>query len=152
MRDETKCNAMPYLLLALGILIGLYALYRFFVQADVAQVKSFFKTTAFTLLGLIILFFALTGRLPVALILLVFAVPFIWKHMRPRMKKPSAPSGSGPMTRAEALEILGLTEPVTEEALDEAYKRLMQKVHPDHQGSDWMAVKLNQARDLLQRP
>jgi hypothetical protein len=115
----------------------------------VAQVKSFFKTTAFVVLGLIILFLALTGRLPVALVLLALAVPFAWKHFRARRTQtPTAPS-SGPMTRAEALEILGLNEPVTEDQINEAYKRLMQKVHPDNQGSDWLAVKLNQARDLL---
>ena len=140
---------MPYLLLALGVLVGLYALYRFFVQADVPQIKSFFKTLAFGALGLIIVFLALTGRLPAALILLALAVPFAWKQLRPRLTQTTAATGSGRMTRTEALDILGLSEPVTEDQINEAYRRLMQKVHPDNQGSDWLAVKLNQARDLL---
>lgn len=139
---------MPYLILAIGVLTGLYTLYRFFMQADVRQVKALFMTFVFVFLALAILLMAVTGRLPAALALLVFLAPFAWKYFNgtaPQNEKPTSPA----IPRKEALEILGLTEPVTPDSVNESYKRLMQKVHPDNQGSDWMAVKLNQARDAL---
>ncbi len=62
---------------------------------------------------------------------------------------PSATGGGGPMTREEALSVLGLAAGASPEAVREAHRRLMARVHPDHGGSTWLAAKLNQARDLL---
>lgn len=59
------------------------------------------------------------------------------------------PKPSSTMTRQEALEILGLKEEATPDQIKEAYRRLMTKLHPDAGGSAYLAVKLNQAKDLL---
>ena len=53
------------------------------------------------------------------------------------------------MTQKEALKILGLKEDATREDIVHAYKRLMQKIHPDRGGSAYLAAKINQARELL---
>ena len=58
-------------------------------------------------------------------------------------------SGPGPMDRAEALSVLGLDATATDEDIRRAHRELMRKHHPDHGGSDWLAAKLNQAREVL---
>jgi hypothetical protein len=57
--------------------------------------------------------------------------------------------GDSTTTYEEALQILGLKEGASREQIITAHRRLMQKVHPDRGGSDWMAAKLNRAKELL---
>jgi hypothetical protein len=56
---------------------------------------------------------------------------------------------SGDMTVEEAYAILGLEPGADAEAVKEAHRRLMVKLHPDHGGSDYLATKINRARDVL---
>jgi hypothetical protein len=58
-----------------------------------------------------------------------------------------APSGT--MGRAEALAVLGLQEGATADDVRAAHRRLMKEFHPDHGGSDYLAAKINQAKDVL---
>lgn len=55
----------------------------------------------------------------------------------------------GNMTAAQAREILGVKAGATKEEIIKAHKRMMQKVHPDRGGSDYLAAQLNQAKDTL---
>ena len=61
----------------------------------------------------------------------------------------SALKSSGAMDRAEAYQILGLRPEASREEIQAAYRRLIQRVHPDHGGSSYLAARLNQARDVL---
>ena len=63
--------------------------------------------------------------------------------------EPAAEPRSGAMTRAEALEILGLAEGADEDAIRAAHRRLMRSAHPDQGGSAWLAARINAARDFL---
>jgi hypothetical protein len=73
-------------------------------------------------------------------------------HAAKTGEAPPAPPSSGRMSRAEAYEILGLSTGATREDIISAHRRLMQKVHPDRGGSDYLAVKINQARETLLAP
>lgn len=53
------------------------------------------------------------------------------------------------MSRAEALSVLGLEEGASRDTILDAYRNLMKRVHPDRGGSDYLAAKLNQAKDVL---
>ncbi len=53
------------------------------------------------------------------------------------------------MSADEACEILGVAPDATPADIESAYRRVMKSAHPDHGGSDWMAAKVNQAKDVL---
>lgn len=58
-------------------------------------------------------------------------------------------STTGAITIEEAYEILGLSPGADAEAIKAAHHRLMKQLHPDHGGTDYLAAKINRARDVL---
>ena len=67
-----------------------------------------------------------------------------WMVMR-AMKPASMP-------RTEAAKLLGLAPNASAEAVTEAHRRLIAKVHPDAGGSAELAARINEARDTLLKP
>jgi hypothetical protein len=53
------------------------------------------------------------------------------------------------MSAEEARAVLNVGPEATEDEIQAAYRRLMAKVHPDHEGSTWMAKKINEAKAVL---
>ncbi len=56
---------------------------------------------------------------------------------------------SDSISRAQALKILDLVEPVTDEQIKEAHRRLILANHPDRGGSTFLATQINKAKDVL---
>lgn len=59
------------------------------------------------------------------------------------------PRGKVGMSREEAIEVLALKPGYSREDVIQAHRRMMQKVHPDRGGSDYLAAQINQAKDTL---
>ena len=56
---------------------------------------------------------------------------------------------SNPMDTAQALAVLGLEAGASKTDIIEAHRRLMQKLHPDRGGTDYLAATLNLAKKVL---
>jgi DnaJ family protein C protein 19 len=152
-----------WLLLGGVVLFVLLGGMRAFERASVTSVKSLFTWIA-ALGGLsLALLLILTGRGGIALGALTLFGPLLyrqWQASKGRRiggagsaggtgHRTSGPRTSGAMSRAEAYEVLGLHPGAPETEIREAHRRLMRGAHPDAGGSDWLAARINQARDIL---
>jgi len=59
------------------------------------------------------------------------------------------PGGFADLSKDEAYSVLGLEPGASQQDIIKAHKRLMQRLHPDRGGSDYLAAKINSAKDKL---
>jgi len=117
------------------------------------------------LLLVAILVLAASGKLNPLLAAIAALLPIVWKllatlsrHLPAALKawqlfnrdspKPAGSPASG-LDRVEALQVLGLGESASRDDIINAHRRLIQKVHPDRGGSDYLATRINLAKDVL---
>nr|VFK52891.1 MAG: DnaJ domain-containing protein [Candidatus Kentron sp. TUN]VFK53455.1 MAG: DnaJ domain-containing protein [Candidatus Kentron sp. TUN]VFK55188.1 MAG: DnaJ domain-containing protein [Candidatus Kentron sp. TUN] len=74
----------------------------------------------------------------------------IWRdrYNNPNKEKESL-TETKTMTIADAYEILGIPFGSDKKAITAAYRRLMQKLHPDRGGSTLLAIQINRAKNIL---
>ena len=97
----------------------------------------------------------LVALLPRAMQLLKY-LPFInrlFQQSRPgqgqQQPHTPPPRGNKTMSADEAMQVLGLKSGYSREDVIQAHRRMMQKVHPDRGGSDYLAAQINQAKETL---
>lgn len=73
-----------------------------------------------------------------------------WRQDREQAAGARRPEGAH-MSREEAFAVLALKPGANADDIRAAHRRLMKDYHPDHGGSDYIAAKINQAKDVLLR-
>lgn len=63
--------------------------------------------------------------------------------------RETAPVPRSEMRPAEAASILGVSEEASAEEVKAAHRKLIGALHPDKGGTDYLAAKINDARDVL---
>lgn len=156
---------MLTLAVALAVLILVLAAMKYLSAVRPDQLAKALKFAGLAGLVGLGLFLVLTGKLAGLLAVAAGLGPWIARGLRLaalyRMvmglfggnragggNSSSSPPASN-MGRDEAYRVLGLEPGAAPEAIRAAHKRLMLANHPDHGGSDWIAARLNQARDVL---
>lgn len=146
---------MPFFVILIGFVFLLYAMSRFMQQSHSGKLNRLMRYGFAVILGLLAFLILIRGNIPVGGILGVLsylsAQGSLWSLFGSFAdKKPqNTRAAKLGMSRAEALEILGLSGNPAHSEIRAAHHRMMLKFHPDQGGSDYFATKLNQARDLL---
>ncbi len=140
------------LLAAVVVVLALIGL-RSFAGADPKLLAKYARSAGALFLVAVAALFAVTGRFAFAGLVLA-ASWFVANGRRLPFSRPHAgdlPRGrsSTRMTRAEAYEVLGLEPGANDEAVRAAHRRLILQNHPDKGGSDYLASKINEAKDIL---
>lgn len=154
------------ILLLLGILfLGL----RGFQKTPPEILARRIKTLLWLAAGLTATYLAATGRLNWLFALVGVAIAFaarllpmllryapdlhrLWSIFIANKQNTShrrQPPPKSEMTAEEAYEVLGLQAGATKSEIIAAHRKLMQKMHPDHGGSNYLAAKINQAKKIL---
>ncbi len=110
-----------------------------------------------------LLILVLTGRISWLFALFSAAVPWINRALMAKriwyqfnqsrqtnnQTNQAHPATPAQMTPEQAREILNISASASKQDIIDAHRKLIQKIHPDRGGSDFLAAQINQAKDTL---
>lgn len=156
---------MIRLLIALVVIIGLWAAMGHIKRLPPAERKRLLWRLGLWGAGTGLLLLVVTGRahwifaiigalLPLGKTAIALGLQFfpLWKQKQQKQQTTGNTPSAGPMTIREAMDTLGLKgdeQALTREQIVSAHRKLMQKIHPDRGGNDFLAAKVNEAKELL---
>lgn len=134
--------------------------------------KKYAKILIISFIGMMLTYLLATGRLNWFFAFVIMTITFLfrllpvalnlmphwlqahdlwqkWRNSTSKKESSRQFDYSGNMSNEEALEILGLTANASRDDIIAAHRKLIQKLHPDHGGSNYLATKINLAKQTL---
>jgi hypothetical protein len=169
-RGKPGEKVLRILLLLLPVMV-IYFVIRWFQATPAQEINKKVKKLAWLFVILLLLLLAATGKLNVVFAMLGVVIAFIVRLMpvllnyAPQLHRvwqlfgasqrqqndshSSRPVSRGGMSRAEALDVLGLKPNASKQEIIDAHRKLISKLHPDRGGSDYLAAQINLAKKTL---
>jgi len=154
--------------IVIGFLAALlvFGLIRYGINCEPKERPRLVYVVALVLASIVLLMLLLTGRIHYLAALAAAVLPFIKKlpallrylpllgGLFNKKTGPESTDQAASKTRSDmpvslALQILELEEGASKDEVLEAHRKLMQKLHPDRGGSNFLAAQVNMAKETL---